>query len=258
MDIELRKPLVVGNWKMHGTLEESIRRVTALQALTSGFSHVDIALAPPFTALYTVSIALAETSILLAAQNIASEDEGPYTGEVSGVFLKEIGCKFVIVGHSERRQHFGETDAIVNQKLQATLRNELTPILCIGETQKEREKKQTFTVLENQLKRAFSDIHVHDFENLVIAYEPVWAIGSGKHATPEQAEEVHHYIRNWLTKFFDGEAGRRTRILYGGSVKPSNAAALMSQSQIDGLLVGGASLDAESFAAIAKFEEKLH
>lgn len=256
MDPELRKPLIVGNWKMHGTIGESIKLATTVHNLLSEMAHLEVALAPPFTALYSVSVALADSHVKLAGQNLFSEEEGPFTGEVSGLFLKDIGCEFVIVGHSERRHHFGETDKIVGQKVVAALKSDLIPILCIGETAHEREKAQTMEVVDLQLKRAFLDINLHDFEDLVVAYEPVWAIGTGKTATPEQAGEVHHFIRTWLTKNFDAPTANGIRLLYGGSVKPDTARLLMEQKDVDGLLVGSASLNAESFARIVKFEER--
>ncbi len=258
MDPEIRKPFIVGNWKMHGTIGESIKLVTNLQNLLSGIAHIDVAVAPPFTALYSVSVAIADGPILLSGQNLYLEDEGPYTGEISGSFLKDIGCDYVIVGHSERRQYFAETDKQVNQKVQAALKSELVPIICVGESLKEREKGQTHEIIENQLKRALNEIFIHDFENLVVAYEPVWAIGTGKNAAPQEAGEVHHAIRSWLTKNFDAPTANRVRILYGGSVKPENAFELMHEKEIDGLLVGGASLDPESFAQIVKFEERMN
>ncbi len=256
MDPELRKPLLVANWKMHGTIGESIKIVTTLHNLISDMAHLDVAVAPPFTAMYSVSVALADSHIKLAGQNLLSDEEGAFTGEISGLFLKDIGCDYVLVGHSERRQHFGETDKVVGQKLVAALKSDLIPILCIGETLEEREKNQTLEIIERQLKRAFFDINLHDFENLVVAYEPVWAIGTGKNATPGQAGEVHHAIRTWLTKHFDAPTANRIRLLYGGSVKPENAPALMKEKDVDGLLVGSASLSADSFAKIVKFEER--
>jgi len=256
MDADLRKPLIVGNWKMHGTIGESIKIVTTLQNLIAEYAHLEVAVAPPFTAIYSVSVAIADSHIKLAGQNLLSDEEGAFTGEVSGLFLKDIGCDFVIVGHSERRQYFGENDKVVAQKLAAALKSDLIPILCVGESLDEREKGQTMEIVERQLKRAFFDINLHDFENMVVAYEPVWAIGTGKVATPEQAGEVHHYIRTWLTKYFDAPTANRIRLLYGGSVKPENATALMKQKDIDGLLVGGASLSPDAFAKIVKFEER--
>ena len=241
---------------MHGTIGESIKLATTVHNLVSEYPHLEVAVAPPFTALYSVSVALADSHVKLAGQNLLSDEEGAFTGEISGIFLKDIGCEFVIVGHSERRQFFGETDKVVGQKVVAALKSELIPILCVGETLAEREKNQTMEVIERQLKRAFLEINRHDFENLVVAYEPVWAIGTGKNAAPEQAGEVHHFIRTWLTKYFDAPIANHIRILYGGSVKPENAASYMEQKDVDGLLVGSASLNPESFARIVKFEER--
>jgi len=256
LDADLRKPLIVGNWKMHGTVGESIKIVTTLQNLIADYAHLEVAVAPPFTSLYSVSVAIADSHIKLAGQNLLSDEEGAYTGEISGLFLKDIGCDFVIVGHSERRQYFAENDKVVAQKLAAALKSDLIPILCVGESLEERDKGQTMEIVERQLKRAFFDINMHDFENMVLAYEPVWAIGTGKVASPEQAGEVHHFIRTWLTKYFDAPTANRIRLLYGGSVKPENATALMRQKDVDGLLVGGASLAPDTFAKIVKFEER--
>jgi triosephosphate isomerase len=256
MDPELRKPLIVGNWKMYGTIGEAIKLATTVHNLIAEMTHLEVAVAPPFTALHSVSVALADSPVKLAGQNLLSDEEGPFTGEISGLFLKDIGCKFVIVGHSERRHQFGETDKMVGQKVGAALKSDLIPILCVGETLQEREKNQTMEVVDRQLKRAFLEINLHDFEDFVVAYEPVWAIGTGKTATPEQAGEVHHFIRAWLTKNFDAPTANGIRLLYGGSVKPENARSLMEQKDVDGLLVGSASLNAESFARIVKFEER--
>jgi len=254
---ELRKPLIVGNWKMNGTVSETIKLITGLKNQLSEYQHLDVAVAPPYTALYSASIALGDTGLILAAQNMYWEDEGAFTGEISGKFLKEVGCQMVLIGHSERRTLFGETDDSVNSKIQAALKNELVPIVCVGENLKQREGKETLTVIDNQLKGAFRDIAIHDFESMVLAYEPVWAIGTGKNATPEQAGEVHQFIRTWLKKYFDAPSANRIRILYGGSVKSANAPQLMKEHHVDGLLVGGASLDVGSFAEIVKFEERL-
>lgn len=257
MEPELRKPLIVGNWKMNGTVSETIKLITGLKNQLSEYQHLDVAVAPPFTALYSASIALGDTGLILAAQNMYWEDDGAFTGEISGKFLKEVGCQMVLIGHSERRTLFGETEDSVNAKIQAALKNELVPIVCVGENLKQREGKETLTVIDNQLKGAFRDIAIHDFESMVLAYEPVWAIGTGKNATPEQAGEVHQFIRTWLKKYFDAPSANRIRILYGGSVKPANAPQLMKEQHVDGLLVGGASLDVGSFAEIVKFEERL-
>jgi triosephosphate isomerase len=250
--------LIVGNWKMNCNISESIKLLTNITNLLVEAQHIEVVVAPPFTSLYSVSVAIAHKNIALAAQNMFWEDEGAYTGEVSGKFLKEIGCKFVILGHSERRAHFGETDAMVNLMVQAALRNELIPILCVGETLSEREKGDTLDIIERQLRIGLNDIAIHDFERFVVAYEPVWAIGTGKTATPAQAGEVHHGIRNWLMKCFDAPTANQIQIIYGGSVKPGNASDLMREVHIDGLLVGGASLNAEAFSRIVKFEERMN
>jgi len=257
VDQNFRKPLFVGNWKMHGNVAETLKLITALKNLLAEEQHLDVAVAPPFTSLYSASIALGETHISLAAQNMYWEDEGAFTGEVSGQFLRDINCSYVILGHSERRQFFGETDKTVNLKIQAALKNELIPIVCVGENLEQRERGQAQETVESQLNRSFRDISFHDFENLVIAYEPIWAIGTGKNATPEAAGEIHKGIRNWLKHFFDAPTANMVKILYGGSVKPDSAPDLMKETHIDGLLVGGASLKADSFAQIVKFEERM-
>jgi triosephosphate isomerase len=254
---DLRRPLIVGNWKMNNTVAEAIKLVTSVKNLIADYAHIDVAVAPPYTALYSVSIALSDTNIALSAQNMFWEEEGAYTGEIAGPFLKEVGCEYVILGHSERRNLFGETDKMINQKLPAALKSDLVPILCVGENLAQREKGTTLEVIEAQLKTDLSDVAMHDFEKMVLAYEPVWAIGTGRTATPEQAGEVHHFIRSWLTKYYDAPTANRVRLLYGGSVNPDNAPALMKETHVDGLLVGGASLDAESFAKIVKFEERM-
>ncbi|MCP5468372.1 MAG: triose-phosphate isomerase [Deltaproteobacteria bacterium] len=251
----MRQPLIVGNWKMNGNLPESIRLATSLKNQFDDKGNIRVAIAPPFTALYSVSIALAETNIQLAGQNMFWEESGAYTGEVSGLFLKDIGCHYVIIGHSERRQYFHETDEQINLKVQAACKSELVPILCIGENLKERKAKETLSVVEKQLKLGLKDLAIHDFDNIVIAYEPVWAIGTGETASPEQIEEVHHFIRGWLKRFFDAPTANMTKLLYGGSVNPDNAMDLMKINEVDGLLVGGASLHPEDFIKIIKFEE---
>jgi triosephosphate isomerase len=257
MEPDLRKPFIVGNWKMHSTVEETIKLITALKNLLVDAQHIEVAVAPPFTALYSADIAMTNTNLRLAAQNLFWEDEGAYTGEISGKFIKEVGCQYVLIGHSERRAIFNESDEMVNSKIQAALKNELIPIVCVGEHLAERESGETMDVIERQLKGAFHEIAIHDFDSLTLAYEPVWAIGTGKVATPGQAGEVHQYIRTWLKKYFDAPTANKIRIIYGGSVKPGNAGDLMKEQHVDGLLVGGASLDAEGFARIVKFEEGL-
>lgn len=247
-----RQPLVVGNWKMHGTVGETLKRITAIHRKLEEAVPVDIVVAPPFTTLYSASVALQEIPIKLCAQDVHWETEGAFTGEVSGTFLKDAGCDYVIIGHSERRQVFREDDEMINRKLIAALSAELTAIFCIGETEAEREQGKTFQRLEEQLDTGLKDLQIHDLEGFGIAYEPVWAIGTGKTATTEQVVEVHDWIRNHLAKKFDAPTANGMRLLYGGSVKASNAKELMQVSNVDGLLVGGASLDPEEFVGIIR------
>jgi triosephosphate isomerase len=250
-----RLPFIAGNWKMNKTVEESLDLVRQLKASLSNIEEVEVAVAPPFTALYAVSQELRGSSIRLAAQNLFHEEKGAFTGEVSPLMLKEIGCQYVIIGHSERRQFFGETDETVNRRIKAALSQNLKPIFCIGETKKEREEGKTFLVIKRQLEGGLKDIGEEGVKGIVIAYEPVWAIGTGKTATPEQAEEVHRFIRERLTRLYPREIGERTRIQYGGSVTPENIKGLMNQENIDGALVGGASLKSEIFSKIVRFKE---
>ncbi len=213
---------------------------------------IDIVLCPPFTALTEVSEVIAESNIQLGAQNSYWQDEGAFTGEVSPLMLKDVGAKFIIIGHSERRQYFGETNESVNKKIKAVLKHSLTPIVCVGETLNEREKGLTFKILEDHLRSGLKDLGESEALKLVVAYEPVWAIGTGKTATPVQAQEVHKYIRDLLNKMYNRDVADDIRIQYGGSVKPENIIELMRQPDIDGSLVGGASLAVESFAKIVK------
>ena len=250
-----RKPLIVGNWKMNNNITDSIKLVTALKNLIKEPLDIDVVLAPPFTALYSVLIANQESSLKLEGQNCYWEEDGAFTGEVAAPFLKDIGCDYVILGHSERRTLFGETDEMINKKIQAAFQADLIPIFCVGETHKERESKKTFEVIERQLRKGLSDITMHDLENFVIAYEPVWAIGTGNNATPAQANEVHSFIRNFVAKLYDAPTANNIRLLYGGSVKASNIKDLMKAHDIDGVLVGGASLVADEFAKIIQFSE---
>lgn len=247
-----KTPLIAANWKMNFTIEESLKFVTVLTHELKAIGEVEIVIAPPFTALYSTGVALSETPFKLAAQNMFWEESGAFTGEISGIFIRDVGCEYVIIGHSERRHVFGEKDDMIAKKVQAALRNNLVPILCVGETLSEREAGNTWKVCEHQLKSALSSIQLKDIENFVIAYEPVWAIGTGKQATPDQAEEVHSMIRNWLSKSFDGATARRVRILYGGSVKAKTSRDILCQPNIDGVLVGGASLDPIEFANIIR------
>jgi triosephosphate isomerase len=250
-----RTPFIAGNWKMNKTVAEAVELVRNLKASLSGIQGVEVAVAPPFTALYAVSKELKDSSICLAAQNLFWEEKGAYTGEVSPVMLKELGCHYVIIGHSERRQFFGETDGTVNRKIKAAMTHGLKPIFCIGETLNEREGGKTFSVLERQVEGGLENLSAKEIEPLVIAYEPVWAIGTGKTATPQQAEEVHCFIREKLAKTVSRPFADSVRIQYGGSVTPENVKGLMSQEDIDGALVGGASLKQETFSKIVRFKE---
>ena len=247
----MRTPLIVGNWKMHKTVAEALELVDRLAPLVEGLVGAEVAVAPPFTALEAVGRRLAGSAVGLAAQNLHWEPQGAFTGEVSAAMLRDVGCRFAIVGHSERRQLFGETDDAVARKAAAALGAGLTPIVCVGETLAEREGGNAFAVVERQVRAALEALARETLERVVVAYEPVWAIGTGRTATSEQAQEVHGCIRRVLAGAA-GAAADVIRILYGGSVKPSNSAELQAQPDVDGALVGGASLDAETFAAIAR------
>jgi triosephosphate isomerase len=250
-----RRPLVAGNWKMHHGGAAGVELTSAMVHLALELPHVDLVVAPPFTALAACSHAADASRVEIAAQNLYPKGHGAYTGEVSGPMLKESGCTWVILGHSERRQHFAETDAFVAEKVTAALQSGLIPIVCVGETLAEREAGRTLEVVERQV-RAFLGILAQTATPVAIAYEPVWAIGTGKNAGPAEAQEVHHAIRGWLGGA-SAELASQTRILYGGSVKPDNATALLAAADVDGALVGGASLDAASFGAIARAAEAL-
>ncbi len=248
----MRKPLIAGNWKMHKTMTEAVALAQGVKKEVLEVDTVEVVVAPPFTALHVVFQSLQGSHISLAAQDLFYEAEGAYTGEISPEMLKDAGCRYVIVGHSERRALFGETDAIVKRKIRAALQSGLSPILCVGESLEERETGKTFDVLDRQLKGALAGCSDDDLSRIVMAYEPIWAIGTGKTATPEQANEVHSHVRNVLSELLNTEIAAKTRILYGGSVKPSNARDLMAQPDIDGALVGGASLAPESFSQIVR------
>jgi triosephosphate isomerase len=249
----MRTPLIAGNWKLFKTLDEALELVSQLKMLVKDQKNVEIVVAPVFTAIATVSKAVKGTQIKVAAQDCYWEEEGAFTGEVSPKLLKDAGCTHVIIGHSERRQYFAETNDTVNKKTKASLAAGLTVLLCVGETLSERESGSTFQVIETQLRGGLSNISADDLKLLVIAYEPVWAIGTGKTATEQQAQEVHAYIRKLLSEIYSKKTANSTRILYGGSVKPDNIKGLMAQPDIDGALVGGASLKADSFAGIIGF-----
>ena len=252
MTDKYRKPLLAANWKMNNTVTESLKFITVFTHELKAVSNVDIVICPPYTALYSTGIALTETDIKLGSQNIYWEDSGAYTGEVSGAFLADVGCEYVIVGHSERRTLFGETDKMISQKLSAVYRHGLLPILCVGENETQKDARKTWDVIEKQLNDDLVNIALSKAETLTIAYEPIWAIGTGKTATPDQAEEVHKQIRNYLSNKFDGATAEKIRILYGGSVKAKNSHEIMSKENIDGVLVGGASLDPIEFSQMIR------
>ena len=244
-----RQPFIAGNWKMHKTLAEARSLARDIRDGAAPGRRAEVALAPPYTALAAVAAELAGSNIRLAAQDTFWEKQGAYTGAISPAMLADVGCHYVIVGHSERRQHFGDTDAIVNKKLTAVVAAGLTPILCVGETKAAREADQTLKVVRDQLSKGLGSLQPATGADLVIAYEPVWAIGTGLTATPEQAQAVHHFIRSLLREFL-GAPAEEIRIQYGGSVTPDNAATLLAQPDIDGALVGGASLKPELFLPI--------
>ena len=245
----MRRILIAGNWKMYKTVEESVAFAKRLRQELPKTDGIEVAICPPFTALASVAEVLRASEIGLGAQDVHFEEEGAFTGEVSPKMLKNTGCRYVLIGHSERRAYFSETNALIHQKLRAALRGGLTPVLCVGERLEEREKGKTTEVVENHMS-VLKGIEKEEAKKVVIAYEPVWAIGTGKTATPAQAQEVHLYIRKLLQALYGGEMANATRILYGGSVKPENSEALVREPDIDGALVGGASLDVASFIKI--------
>jgi triosephosphate isomerase len=253
--MEHRRPLIAGNWKMYKTPQEAADTAKQLVEQVREVADVDIMIAPPFTALESVSRMIKNSPVALGAQNLYWEDEGAYTGEISAPMLKSAGCQYAIIGHSERRQYFGETDKTVNQKIQAAIQVGLKPVFCIGETEQEREAEQTLSVLDKQVRKGLERLLPEQLDALIIAYEPVWAIGTGKTATEDQAQEVHQFIRSLIEKSFGNDLSKSIRILYGGSVKPDNILNLMAMPDIDGALVGGASLSADSFSRIIKFKK---
>jgi triosephosphate isomerase len=246
-----KAPFVAGNWKMHATLTEARALVSAIVAAAPGVENARLVVIPPFTALSEAAKLTAGTAVGLGGQNLHWEDKGAFTGEVSGPMLKDAGCAYVVIGHSERRQFFGETDATVNKRARAALRHGLVPILCVGESLGEREAGQTIDRIGTQLDEGLREIGRGDAERIVFAYEPVWAIGTGRTATPAQAEEVHAFIRKRLEEKYGNQAAACAIIVYGGSAKPANAYTLYLEKDIDGFLVGGASLEAGLFVQIA-------
>lgn len=248
-----RTPLIAGNWKMFKTASQAKIFLNELKDAVTDVTSVEIMVAPPFTALAAAQEVLGYSNIKIGAQNVFWEDEGAFTGEISAPMLKDLGCEYVIIGHSERRQYFGETDETVNKKIAAAIKYKLTPVMCVGETDAERKAEKTFSVLDKQIQKGLQGLDVNLLARLVIAYEPVWAIGTGNTATSDQAEEVHAFLREKLIQMFGGNFALKVRILYGGSVKPANIKELMAKANIDGALVGGASLEAASFTQIIKF-----
>ena len=253
----MRTPIIVGNWKMYKTSSEAVDLVGELISLVEDAKGVDAAVAPPFTALQSVATLLesGNTRIGLGAQNMHWEDEGAYTGEVSPTMLKELNVKYVIIGHSERRAYFGETDEGVNKKVTAAIAHDLTPIMCVGETLEEREEERTKEVVQKQIFGGLKDLKAQDVSQMVIAYEPIWAIGTGRSSTAKDANDVIRHIRALVGSQFGQEVAKEVRIQYGGSVKPDNIGEFMAEPDIDGALVGGASLEAQSFAGIVQGAE---
>lgn len=248
----MRVPLIAGNWKMYKTVDQAVEFVRGLKAALDGAGGAEVAVCPPFTALAAVARELPGSQIALGAQNMYWTEEGAFTGEISPLMLKEIGCRYVILGHSERRQYFGETDQTVNKKVKAAIKHGLTPIVCVGEQLAEREAGRTEAVIKTQIDGSLAGLTADELAGLVVAYEPVWAIGTGRTASAGDARQVNSFIRALLAGLAGHEAAGRVRILYGGSVKPDNAAGLMAENGIDGALVGGASLQVDSFAAIVR------
>jgi triosephosphate isomerase (TIM) len=248
----MRKPMIAGNWKMFKTVHDAVAHVTELRRTLRDVINVDVVVAPPFTALAAAADRARDSRIAVSAQNLHWEREGAFTGEVSAAMIHEAGAQYVIIGHSERRTLFGETNFTVNKKIAAALAADLWPIACIGETLAQREANQTPAVLDQQLREGLDGFTAEQLEAMIVAYEPVWAIGTGRNATPEQAQDAHAHIRSRLRQWFGVELAERCRILYGGSVKPDNIASLMAQADVDGALVGGASLDVQSFTQIVR------
>jgi triosephosphate isomerase len=251
----LRLPIIAGNWKMYKTIEETVEFTTSLKGLLKDVpdSKVEIVICPPFVNLQAAGTIIKGSNIKLGAQNLYPKQEGAFTGEISPLMLRSAGCSYVIIGHSERRQYFNETNEFINEKVKITLEYGMNPIICVGEKLEEREKGLTFDIIKDHVVNGLKGIPREKVQNVVIAYEPVWAIGTGKNATPQQAEEVHKYIRQLLSELYDEQTSQTIRIQYGGSVKPENIKELMKCENIDGALVGGASLKADSFEQIVKY-----
>ena len=253
MGIRKMKTLIAANWKMNKDVKEAVSFVRDFKNLIKNIKNVEIVICPPFTLLNEIYKLIKVTNIDLGAQNMHFEERGAYTGEISPLMLKDAGCEYVILGHSERRQYFKETDDLINKKVKSALKNKLNPILCIGETLEQRESNETMKIIESQLKNCLNNVNEDEMKSVVVAYEPVWAIGTGKNATPDQAEEVHKFIRSLLLKIYNKKMSDNIRVIYGGSVKPENIKDLMAMKNINGALVGGASLEPKSFAQICNF-----
>jgi len=246
----MRKKIIAGNWKMNNDINESQSLISGIINGLGNDDKCDVIVCPPFTSLNDVNSLIKDTHIKLGAQNMFYEDSGAYTGEISASMLKAVGCEFVILGHSERRTIFGETDEIINKKIKKAIKSKLNVIFCIGETLSQREEGTTYEVIRHQIIKGLQDVTRQNLKNVIIAYEPIWAIGTGKTATPEQAQEVHSFIRNLIKENYREESAEEIIIQYGGSVKPDNSTALLSQPDIDGALIGGACLKADSFLRI--------
>ncbi len=252
----MRTPIVVANWKLNKTVGEAVEFTSALKGMVSDVRGVEVVVAPAFTALNAVASTLGGSNIRLSAQDVFWEDNGAFTGEISPAMLKDAGCEYVIIGHSERRLYFGETNDSVNRKVKAALRCDLKPIVCVGESLEDREAGRTESVIEDHVRNGVAGVSAESMQSTVIAYEPVWAIGTGVTATPDQAQSAQQFIRSLLSKLYSVDLADRVRIQYGGSVKPENTSELMTQPDVDGALVGGASLEVESFAQIVKSASK--
>jgi len=246
--------MIAGNWKMHMTTAEAVELVEGILGRITDINtdDVEILVAPPYTSLYAVSEILKSSPILLAGQNMHWEEKGAFTGEISPLMLMDVGCSHVIIGHSERRQYFNETNETVNKKVRSAFSHGLVPIMCVGESLEQREAGQTYSIIEEELKNGLNGLTSEQVQTMILAYEPIWAIGTGKTASPEQAEEVHGFIRGWIKSLVGSKTAEMVRILYGGSVKPENIEGLITMENIDGGLVGGASLKAESFSEIIR------
>jgi len=244
------KPLIAANWKMNKGIKEAVSFINKFKILSKNIKKTDIVICPQFTTLNEINELIKSTNIKLGAQNMHFEEKGAFTGEISALMLKDVGCLYVILGHSERRQYIYETNELINKKIKSALENKLIPILCIGESLKQKNNNETMKIIKNQLTNCLKNISKEEMKNVVIAYEPIWAIGTGKNATPQQAEEVHKFIRHLISKIYNKNIAGNTKIIYGGSVKENNIKELMAMKNINGALVGGASLDAKSFADI--------